>query len=88
LLSHLPIDDVANLAILPLQYDPEQFTRQTTWAEVSSMLVEPQNAAETTIPEEEFGVFVQAYAAEQLLVAFDNEGLLVYAETFPLEYAP
>lgn len=87
LLSHLPADDVSNLAILPMQYDPASFTRDLTWDDVSVMLAEPGAAAETTLSEEEFGVFVQVYAGEQLLVAFDDDGLLVYAETYPLVYA-
>jgi hypothetical protein len=88
LLSHLPVDDVQNLAILPLQYDPADFTRDVTWNDVSAMLAEPAAAASTTLSEEEFGAFLQVYAGEQLVVGFDDEGLLVYAETFPLEYAP
>ena len=87
LISHLPIDDVQTFAVLPRQYDPEDFTRDLTWDIVSSMLVDPAAAVSTTLSEEEFGAFLQVYAGEQLMVGFDDDGLLVYAETFLLEFA-
>lgn len=84
LLSHLPVDDVGSFAILPLQYNPSDFLSSLTWDDVSAMLANPEDAASTTLSEEEFGAFLQFYAGEQLLVGFD-EGGLVYVETFLLE---
>lgn len=82
LIANLPIDDDDAVLLLPLQYDPANFERSLTWEKVSTMLADPASAAKTSVPEE-LGAALTGYAAEQLLVVFDDEGL-VYAETIPL----
>lgn len=82
LIANLPVDDEEAVLLLPLQYDPAKFERGLTWQAVSTMLADPASAARTDAPEE-LGAALTGYAAEQLLVVFDDEGL-VYAETIPL----
>ena len=87
LINNLPVEDVAGPSLLPGQYDPDLFTRAMTWDDVRILLADPDAAASTSLPKEltaEFGGELTVYAAEQLLVVFDEAGL-VYAETFPLE---
>lgn len=82
LISNLPIDDEEAVLLLPRQYDPSSFARELDWKAVSAMLPDPASAATTTVPEE-LGVALTAYAGDQLLVVFDEFGL-VYVETILL----
>lgn len=83
LIANLPIDDVSGLVVLPRQYNPGQFDRETRIDDVKKLLVQPGAASQTSLPEA-LGAEVTALAGEQLLVAFDEDGLLVYAQTFIL----
>lgn len=83
LLSNMPIDDVAPLAILPRQYDPADFRRDMDWDDVRQLVTEPDAFSRTDLPEA-YGEKAWAYYGEQLMVAFDEEGLSL-VETYPLE---
>lgn len=83
LLSNMPIDDVAALAILPRQYDPAAFQRTTSWADVEKLVTDPAAFYRMDLPEA-YGLKAWAYYGEQLMVAFDEEGLSI-VETYPLE---
>lgn len=82
LIGNLPIDPPAALTLLPRKYDPAAFTRGMPWSEVAKLLVEPLGVEARAVPGE-FGAELTFYAGEQLLVAFDENGL-VYAESIPL----
>lgn len=82
LISNMPIEPVEGLIFLPKKYDPADFERTTTWDEIAPMLSEP-DSFEARELEAEYEVPIVYYAGEQLLVAFDDEGL-VYVETVPL----
>lgn len=66
----------------PRHYDPVLFDRDTPLGGIAALLDNP--AAFEPIPvEDEYGISLTFYAGEQLLVAFDDEGLF-YVETVPL----
>ena len=82
LISNLPMDSVDGVVFLPKRYDPALFERTTTWDEIASMLSDPDSFVAREL-EAEYEVPLVFYAGEQLLVAFDDEGLF-YVETVPL----
>lgn len=82
LVSNLPIEAVEGMIFLPRKYDPATFEQSTTWDEITSMLSDPESFVEREL-EPEYELPVVYYAGEQLLVAFDDEGLF-YVETVPL----
>ena len=79
LVSDLPIETVEGMIFLPRKYDPAAFERSTTWDEITPMLSDPESFVEREL-EPEYELPVVYYAGEQLLVAFDDEGLF-YVET-------
>jgi len=83
LLSNMPVDDVAPLAILPRQYSPGQFKREMTWEDIKKLVTEPDAFSRADLPDA-YGEKAWAYYGEQLMVAFDEEGLSL-VETYPLE---
>ena len=83
LIANLPMTTPVGTTILPpAKYDPDLFDRNTTWDEIASLLVDPE-LIEPIPVEAEYEVPLTFYAGEQLIVAFDDEGL-VYVETVPL----
>jgi len=82
LISNLPMDPVDRVVFLPKKYDPADFERTTTWDEIAPMLSDPDSFVAREL-EAEYEVPLVFYAGEQLLVAFDDEGLF-YVETVPL----
>ena len=82
LISNLPMDPVDGIVFLPKKYDPAAFERTTTWDEIVPMLSNPGSFVAREL-EPEYEVPLVFYAGEQLLVAFDDEGLF-YVETVPL----
>ena len=84
LVANLPLDENQGLLVVPLQYDPADFQLGTTWQDVASTLDDPDELQSYEL-EEEFELPVTYYVGVQLLLAFDNEGLLFYMETLPLE---
>lgn len=86
LVANLPVADLGGPALLPTFYEPSQFQRETTWADVEALIADPDAVATTVVPPELLegtGSELTAYASDQLLVVFDQDGL-VYAETIPL----
>lgn len=84
LVANLPLEKTQSLLIVPLQYDPADFQLGTTWQEVARKLSNPGELQSYEL-EEEFDLAVTYYVGAQLLLAFDDEGLLFYVETLPLE---
>jgi hypothetical protein len=66
----------------PVRYDPALFERATTWAEITVLLLDPASFEPIEL-EAEYEVPLTFYAGEQLIVAFDDEGLF-YVETVAL----
>lgn len=58
----------------PRRYDPALFGRDTTWEEITALLLDPAAFGPIEL-EEEYEVPLTFYAGEQLIVAFDDEGL-------------
>jgi ribosomal protein L40E len=83
LVSNLPLDE-GGLMVAPKQYDPADFTLGVTWDEVPATLDDP-DAFESYPLEDEYEIDATYYVGAQLLLVFDEEGLLVYVETQPLE---
>ena len=81
LISYAPVED-PGFAAIPVPYHPLSFGRSTTWAEVQRMVADPGAAIAFEIPPEA-GFVGTAYATEQLLVMFDDEGL-THVEAFPV----
>jgi len=82
LISNLSMEPVDGVVFLPKKYDPADFERTTTWDEIEPMLSDPDSFVAREL-EAEYEVPLVFYAGEQLLVAFDDEGLF-YVETVPL----
>ena len=82
LISNLPMDPVDGLVFLPKKYDPAHFERTTTWDEIVPMLNDPHSFVAREL-EAEYEIPLVFYAGEQLLAAFDDEGLF-YVESVPL----
>jgi hypothetical protein len=83
LVMNMPSTLPVGPTILPSQrYDPALFQRDTSLDAIASLLDDP--ASLEAIPvEQEYGIPLTFYASEQLLVAFDEDGLF-YVETVPL----
>ena len=82
LISNLPIDEVTGPTLLPRRYDPAAFKRSMRWDDTKPLLHDPSTFEPRPLPKE-FDVPLVFYAGEQLLLGFDDEGL-VYVETIPL----
>ena len=86
LLFAVPMDEIGELMLVPLQYDPLAFDQSTTLDDVREMLDDPDELT----PEEareEYELEVTVWAGEQLMAAFDRDGALLYVETVALELA-
>ena len=84
LLFTLPLDDIGELLLIPIRYDPLDFDESTTVEDVQAMLEDPSALIpEETPPDYEFGATV--WAGDQLMAAFDEDGELLYVETVPLD---
>ena len=81
LTSYHPVTD-PGLGAIPVPYLPLDFDRTTTWQWVRTMLANPDEAVPFEIPVE-LGFTGTAYSAPQLLVMFDETGLL-HVEAFPV----
>lgn len=82
LISNLPIDEVTAPTILPRGYDPSAFKRSMRWDDAKPLVYDAAAFSPRSLPRE-FDVPITFYAGSQLLLGFDDEGL-VYAETIPL----
>jgi hypothetical protein len=76
------------ISFVPSFYDPQDFDRAMSVDDVVAMLTDPSSLVSTPAPDE-LEVELHVYAADQILFAFDAEGL-AYVETVPLtvEEAP
>jgi hypothetical protein len=83
LLGVEPLDPLTGAVIAPTWFDPMAFRPETTVDDVRAMLVDPAALVSTEAPPELGAATLTVYAGDQLLVAFDESGL-VYVETVPL----
>ncbi len=83
LLTNLPAEVPPGIGIVPLQYDPADFSRETTPADVEALLVDPTAVSRTELPAA-LGAKLTALAGEQLLAVFDEGGRLVLVQSFVL----
>ena len=84
LLFTIPMEDVGGLLLIPLRYDPLDFSPATTVADVRAMLDDPAALIpEVTPPDYQLGVTV--WAGEHLMAAFDTDGELLYVETVAVD---
>ncbi|MEE8472262.1 MAG: hypothetical protein V3S82_03730, partial [Dehalococcoidia bacterium] len=84
LVANLPLDENQGLLVVPLRYDPADFQLGTTWQEVARTLDHPGELQSYEL-EEGYELQVTYYVGAQLLLAFDDDGLLFYMEALPLE---
>jgi hypothetical protein len=84
LVSNLPLDASDQLILLPVQYDPDDFQLGVPWETVSATLPDAASFSSYQL-EEAYGVDATYYVGEQLLLVFDEDGLLFYLEAVPLE---
>ncbi len=84
LVASLPLDEIQGLLVVPRRYDPADFQLGTTWQEVARTLDNPGELQSYEL-EEGYELQVTYYVGAQLLLAFDDDGLLFYMEALPLE---
>jgi hypothetical protein len=84
LVANLPLDDPPEWLVLPRQYDPSMFVLGETWEQVSARIPEPGMFTRYEL-EPEYELPATYYAANQLLLLFDDAGRLLYVEAIPLE---
>lgn len=84
LVANLPLDDPPEWLVLPRQYDPSMFVLGETWEQVSARIPEPGMFTRHDL-EPEWELPATYYAANQLLLLFDEGGRLLYVEAIPLE---
>ncbi len=84
LVANLPLDENQGLLVVPLRYDPADFQLGATWQEVARTLDNPGELQSYEL-EEGYELEVTYYVGAQLLLAFDDDGLLFYMESLALE---
>lgn len=83
LLYAFPIDEPPALTLIPLRYDPLDFSADTTVDDIRAMMFDPESLVAEQPPEEYLAPY-PVWAGEQLMAQFDGDGALFYVETIPL----
>jgi hypothetical protein len=80
--SHEKLDSLQGLALMAVQYRPEQFDTRLKFEQLDRLLPDVKSYRFVELPEP-LGTGLKIVGAEQLIMAFRN-GKLVYIETIPL----
>jgi hypothetical protein len=84
LVSNLPVESsYGDFYLLANHYDPADFEMGATWEAVQPVLHDPSVFAEFEL-EPEYEIEATFFAGDQLILAFDDTGVLFYVEAVPL----
>ena len=77
------IQEPEPLTLIPLRFDPLDFSAVTTVDDLRAMMLDPASLVSEQ-PSEEYLTTLPVWAGEQLMAIFDGDGTLFYMETIPL----
>jgi hypothetical protein len=83
LLLTLPMQEQPALTLIPLRYNPLDFTERTTLDSVRAMLEDPASLVAEELPPD-YELDATAWAGDQLMAIFNGSGELLYVETVAL----
>ncbi len=83
LLYAFPTQEPPPLVLVPLRYDPLDFTAETSLDDIRDMMFNPDSLVEERPPEEYLTPY-PVWMGEQLVAQFDGDGALFLVETVPL----
>ena len=83
LANSFPVEDLGEIALLPLQYDPAAFTRTMTPEQAAALIDDPTAGSIIDFDTADVGADLDVYAGPQILLMFDADGLAAVS-TLPL----